>query len=105
MKRLVRIGEVDALFSLPFAIVFKHSPLCGLSERARHEAERFLSDHPGQEIHEVNVIDDRRVSDYIETRTGVRHESPQILILRDGKTAWFASHSRVTAEAIASNVE
>ena len=105
MKRLLRIGEVDALLSMPFAIVYKHSPVCGLSDRARHEAERFLSDHPGQEIHEVNVIEDRHLSDYIETRTGIRHESPQILVLRDGKAVWSASHSRVTAQAIASNVE
>ncbi|HXV65419.1 MAG TPA: bacillithiol system redox-active protein YtxJ [Vicinamibacteria bacterium] len=105
MKRLMRIGDVDALLSMPLAIVYKHSPLCGLSERARHEAERFLSNHPGQEIHEVDVIEDRQVSDYIETRTGIRHESPQIIVLRDGKAVWCASHSRVTAEAIASNIE
>jgi bacillithiol system protein YtxJ len=33
-------------------------------------------------------------------RTGVRHESPQVLLLRGGRAAWSASHAAVTAEAV-----
>jgi bacillithiol system protein YtxJ len=44
----------------------------------------------------------REVSREVEARTGVRHESPQALILRGGEAVWSASHWRVTAEAVES---
>jgi bacillithiol system protein YtxJ len=42
----------------------------------------------------------RDVSNEIESRTGVRHESPQAIILRNGKAVWNASHWSVTADAV-----
>lgn len=97
-------SDVERLFGLPLAILFKHSTACGISESARREAEQFLAAHPEHSIHLVDVLASRRVSDYIEARTGVRHESPQILVLRNGEVVWHGSHSRVTAEAIAASV-
>ena len=34
-------------------------------------------------------------------RLGVRHETPQILVVRDGQVAWHGSHFHVTADALA----
>jgi hypothetical protein len=34
-------------------------------------------------------------------RLGVRHETPQAILLRDGKPVWKASHFRITADALA----
>ena len=34
------------------------------------------------------------------TRLGVRHETPQAIVLRDGKPVWKASHFRITADAL-----
>jgi bacillithiol system protein YtxJ len=48
----------------------------------------------------VNVSRDRAVSRAIEARTGVRHESPQALVLRGGQAVWDASHFAITAEAV-----
>ena len=36
----------------------------------------------------------------IAAAVGVRHESPQVLILRDGHVAWHGSHWRVTQDAV-----
>lgn len=104
MKALVSANEFDALLAEPLAIVFKHSTTCPLSARAHHEAERFLESHPEQTVHLVGVIQYRSISDYIEVVTGVRHQSPQVLVLRRGEVVWHVSHFGVTAEAIASAV-
>ena len=90
----------DRLLDAPLAVVFKHSSTCGISARAHGEVERFLSEHPERHIYKVEVLGSRAVSDYIEEKTGIRHESPQLLVLRAGEVVWHGSHSRVTAEAI-----
>ena len=41
----------------------------------------------------------------VERRAGVRHESPQLIVLVDGRVAWHASHGRVTAKAVREAVE
>ena len=104
MELLRNTDEVERLLSAPLAIIFKHSSTCGISARAHEEAERFLAENPEHAVHKVDVLESRRVSDYIEAKTGVRHESPQLLVLRNGQLVWQGSHSRVTAEAIATSL-
>jgi bacillithiol system protein YtxJ len=79
-------------------IVFKHSESCGASWRA--EASLGESELPAPVLQLV-VQRSRAVSERLARVTGVRHESPQVLILVDGKVAWHTSHSGVTHERVA----
>lgn len=58
---------------------------------------------PGQGVSAavVKVIEDRPVSNEIAARLGVKHESPQAILVRSGKAVWHASHGRITAAALA----
>ena len=76
-------------------LVFKHSLTCPVSAAAYDEMRRV-----GREVALVVVQKARDVSREVESRTGVRHESPQALILRDGEAVWSASHWKVTAEEV-----
>jgi len=104
MEQLSEVSDFDSLLTEPLAIVFKHSMTCGISARADGEAERFLSDHPDHRIYKVDVHRARPLSNYIENHTGIRHESPQLLVLRHGEVVWHGSHGSVTADAIATSV-
>ena len=56
---------------------------------------------------DVVLIDVRRfhrLGQAVARRSGVRHESPQVLVLRDGAAAWDADHWRIMAEAVAAAV-
>ena len=77
-------------------IVFKHSNACPISSRAYREMEQF----EGQ-VNILVVQSAREVSRELANLTGVRHETPQALLLRDGRVVWNASHHRLTADAIA----
>ena len=86
-------------------LIFKHSITCGSSEVAREEVEE-LSESIEREgwpvdLFVVRVQAARAVSNEIETRMRVRHESPQILLISNGQVVWRASHFRVTATAMA----
>jgi thioredoxin 1 len=48
----------------------------------------------------VTVQTHREVSNAVAARLGVRHETPQALIVRGGRVVWSASHFRVTAKAV-----
>ncbi len=76
-------------------ILFKHSLTCPISATAYREMQGVAAD-----VGLVVVQKARPVSDEIEARTGVRHESPQALVLRDGRVVWSATHWNVTADAV-----
>ena len=98
--------ELDRLFSASGerpVWLFKHSLTCWISDEARREFEQFVADSAAED-HEFALLEIQRVenlSQAVAERTGVRHESPQALLIRDGKAAWTASHWSITAEALA----
>ncbi len=92
-------AALDQLFARSHTasvVVFLHDPFCPISAAAYREMSQVADD--------VALIDVARAQDLshlIEARTGVRHESPQVLVLRNGQAVWSASHHAITAEAVA----
>ena len=81
-------------------IVFKHSTACSISSRAYREMEKL----EGQ-VNILEVQSAREVSRELANRTGIRHETPQVIVLRDGKAVWNASHFDVKAADVMKAVE
>lgn len=48
----------------------------------------------------MRVIEERPVSLGLAERIGVKHESPQALLIKNGKALWHTSHHAITAEAL-----
>jgi bacillithiol system protein YtxJ len=104
---LTPISSIDALhaalresFSRP-VLILKHSRACGLSAQAFDEVKNWLGQTPlDGPSYLVTVQTDRHIAREITDRLGVRHESPQALVVRDGRVTWHASHFRVTPGAI-----
>lgn len=82
-------------------LVFKHSRNCGIScealDELRAHVERADS---GAAYKLITVQSHRRVSDEVAVRFGIRHETPQAILLRDGQPIWTASHFRITASQL-----
>jgi bacillithiol system protein YtxJ len=92
-----RLDELLALSNESPVLLFKHSTTCPISAAAYRQMQGVEN-----EVSIVVVQQNRDVSREIEARTGVRHESPQALILRHGGVVWSASHFDITAEAVES---
>ena len=91
--------ELERLFARSHdgpVILFKHSNTCPISSAAYREMKRI-----GGDVALVVVQKARDVSRAVESRTGIRHESPQALVLRGGVAVWSASHWNITAETVA----
>ena len=105
-NRFLEIDDSSALESLMTdskqkpVIVFKHSNACSISSRAYREMEKVEAD-----VNILVVQSAREVSRELANLTGVRHETPQVIVLRDGKAVWNASHFDVQAGAVVEAVE
>ena len=82
-------------------LIFKHSTQCPVSTAAYDEFLRFTEKTSGATCGIVLVIEDRAVSDAIESKLGVHHESPQAIVVANGRQTWNASHWSITADALA----
>jgi bacillithiol system protein YtxJ len=83
-------------------LLFKHSRTCGISCEALDELHAHLRDggSGGASYKMITVQSHRRVSDHVAERLGVRHETPQAIVIRDGQSIWNASHFRITADEL-----
>jgi bacillithiol system protein YtxJ len=81
-------------------LLFKHSHRCPISGRAFREYEAFAARHPDLPTGWIDVVDQRALSNRVADKTGVTHESPQALWIRDGAVAWNASHGTITASEL-----
>ena len=104
LSHLESVGDVDALLTESAArpvLIFKHSDSCGTSYEALDELVEHLNEsNLDVRYAMVTVQDFRDVSAAISARLGVRHETPQALLVRDGRVLWAVSHFRVTAAAV-----
>jgi len=81
--------------------LFKHSTRCPISSRANQEYMRFAETHRDVDCRQVLVIEQRELSMLIASVTGITHQSPQVMLFRDGVVEWNASHSSITADTLA----
>ena len=82
-------------------VLFKHSRTCGISLEALDELHAHLERSPGHATYKVIVVQShRRLSEHTAELLGVRHETPQVILLKDGRPVWKASHFRITADEL-----
>jgi len=76
-------------------VIFKHSNACGISATAYREMEKL-----DDQVNLLEVQSARDVSRELADLTGIRHETPQVIVFKDGKAVWNASHFDVKAGAV-----
>jgi bacillithiol system protein YtxJ len=80
-------------------LLFKHSHTCGISAEALDELLAHIGDRSPAAVKYamVTVQTHRELSNEISKRLGVRHETPQAILVKGGQVLWSASHFRVNA--------
>lgn len=82
-------------------LIFKHSTRCGVSAAAKRRLEDAQDElAQGMDLHFLDLIAFRDVSNEIASRFSVEHESPQILLLRGGTTVLHLNHYDIEADKI-----
>lgn len=105
VRKLTDVGEwklvLEDSSSRP-VLLFKHSTRCPVSAEAYDHFLKHtgLESNPGVDYALVLVVENRAVSNAAAEDLGVKHESPQALLIRNGEAVWHDSHWRITAEAL-----
>ncbi len=104
MKELTSIADLDAALgpsSGPVAL-YKHSTQCGICDTAIAEVQAFEAKNPGAAIfYYLDLLEHRDISNAIAQRLGIRHESPQFIVLKDGKPVTVLNHRAIRLDALA----
>ena len=84
-------------FHQPIAI-FKHSTRCGTSSMALRQFEsQFEADNTSVKLYFLDLLSFKDISNEIAIRFQVFHESPQLIVLKDGNTIHHSSHHQIDA--------
>lgn len=97
MQDITRTDEMERVFGEPTALLFKHSTRCPISARALGEVEALLERMPDAPVYRVDVNADTALSEGVAERTGIPHESPQVILLKGGRPDWHASRMEIHA--------
>ncbi len=76
-------------------VLFKHDPFCPISAAAHRELQQMP-----EPVSLIDVEHETSISAEVAKRTGVQHESPQVIVLNQGQPAWSASRYEITQEAV-----
>ncbi|MBA3631247.1 MAG: bacillithiol system redox-active protein YtxJ [Acidobacteria bacterium] len=95
--------KLDQLFEQsnkePVAL-FKHSLTCPISAGVYQEIANADAD-----INLIIMQNARNVSNALAEKTDIRHESPQAIVIKDGKPVYHASHYDITANDVEENLK
>jgi len=82
-------------------LIYKHSHRCSVCIMAKEEIEASAGTLSKQmDLHFVNVVHQREVSNHIASNLDIRHESPQVILLANRKVVWHGSHWQIKSAKI-----
>lgn len=110
MRHISSLEELTKAFdssSTKPVMLFKHSTRCSLSATAYSEYKAFVdaADPDAVDLTYLDLLAHRDVSNAIEERTGIRHASPQAILLVDGAPVWNTSHMDLTKASLEAAVK
>ncbi|WP_264521621.1 bacillithiol system redox-active protein YtxJ [Flavobacterium sp. N1994] len=78
-------------------VIFKHSTRCYISKSALKQFENEFDLQEKVIPYFLDLIEHRAISNEIAVRFGVEHQSPQLIVIKDGKAVYDASHENIDA--------
>ena len=98
LKQLDTIVEESAETPV---VIFKHSTRCPVSRMALKNFENNYAIEEGKvKTYFLDLLEHRDISNEIASRFDVMHQSPQLIIVKDGKASYNASHGDIDAETV-----
>ena len=99
LKSPEQINEIKEKSRTVPQVIFKHSTRCGTSALAKNRLENKEIATP-IEFYYLDVIGNRPISNIVAETFNIWHESPQVLVIKDGKCVYDESHIGIRMEDI-----
>ncbi len=99
LNQLSQIDEIKAAEG--YSLIFKHSTRCSISMMAKRSFERDWDVIPTDvDCYFLDLISHRDISAYIAEVFQVHHESPQLLLIKNGDCILDSSHGHISADEV-----
>lgn len=103
LKNNSQIEEIIEKSKVRPQVIFKNSTRCSISSMAKGRLERSLAPD-NADFYFLDLIAYRSVSNQVSSEFNVSHESPQILLIKNGECIYNESHSSITMDEIEEQV-
>ncbi len=91
----------DIKVTAGYSVIFKHSSRCSISMMAKRRFEQDWDALPEDTaIYFLDLLNYRELSAHIADLFHVRHESPQLLLIKDGECVLHQSHSDICVDEV-----
>ncbi len=101
LTQLAQLDEIAKNSKNKTQVIFKHSTRCGISRMVirNFESSYDIADE-GVDLYYLDLLNHRDISSEIAAKFQIFHESPQLLVIRNGETIHHASHSSISAQVL-----
>ena len=96
LQQLEQLNEIS--FQTP-VLFFKHSTRCSISVMALNRLERDWNNNTVSPYF-LDLLNYREVSNQIAILFDIEHQSPQVLLIKDGACVYHASHNAIDVQVI-----
>lgn len=99
LDKIEQFDEIDEVSQTKPVVLFKHSTRCSISRMALKQFDAEFN-YPEEKIdwYLLDLLNHRDLSNEIASRYNVMHQSPQIVVIRNGKAVFNESHDSISAE-------
>ena len=99
---LESLAQLEELAQKPLALIFKHSTRCSISSASLDRLQRKWNNEEMSAVptYFLDLIRYRDISNQIAEKFGVEHQSPQVLLIKDGKCVYHNSHYGIAYDTI-----
>lgn len=104
LNHITQLDEIVTLSKEKPVAIFKHSTRCSISRMALKQFENEFDFPEKVTPYFLDLIAFRDISNDIASRFGVQHQSPQLILIKNGKAIYTTSHSDIDAGALKTKV-
>jgi len=101
-----QLNNIKELSKDQTILIFKHSTRCSISAMALDRLQRSWKDEEMAKVkpYFLDLIQFRPISNKIASEFGIEHQSPQVLLINNGKCFYHQSHGGITYQDINKNI-
>lgn len=98
------LDKINRLSKEQKVLLFKHSTRCSISSAALNRLERNWKDEDSEKLTPfyLDLLNYRDVSNSIADLYAIEHQSPQVLVIKDGKCIYNEAHYGISYEDLMS---
>lgn len=104
LTNISQLDEIVAISNGKPVVIFKHSTRCSISRMVLKQFENDFDTTNNVDAYFLDLLEHRDISNEIAARFNVYHQSPQLLLIKGGKSVYDVSHDGIDAGELKGNI-